>query len=42
MLIFGCWARYKSCKCEVTEEFPLFGPQVLALMEFCHIRAYFS
>jgi hypothetical protein len=41
LLIFGCWARYKSCKCEVTEEFPLFGPQVLALMEFCHIRAYF-
>ena len=42
LLIFGCWARYKSYKCEQSEEIPLFSPQLLALMELCHIRACFA
>ena len=38
----GCLASYKSTKLEVEEEVPIIGPQLLALMEYCHIRACFA
>ena len=41
-LILGCWASYKSTKLEIVEDIPLFGPQLLALMEYCHTRACFA
>ena len=42
LLILGCLARYKSNKVEEKEDIPLLGPQLLALMELCYIRACFA
>ena len=39
MLMFD---RYKSKKCVVVEEIPVFGPQLLGLIDYCYIRACFS
>ena len=34
-LNLGCFDRYKSKKCEVVEEIPVFGPQLLGLIDYC-------
>jgi hypothetical protein len=41
-LNLGCFGRYKSKKCELVEEIPVFGPQMLGLIEYCLIRACFA
>ena len=41
-LIRGCLDRYKRNKCEIVEEIPIFGPQLLGLIDYSYIRACFS
>ena len=41
-LSLGCFDRYKSKKCEVVEEIPVFGPQLLGLIDYCLIWACFA
>ena len=38
-LIRGCLDRYKSKKCEMVEEIPIFGPHLLGLIDYCYIWA---